>query len=424
MTGVGDPIATFLTHALPWSAGTYVNIEAFEWMPDPGEKPEAGKGKLGPRKASRSCQDLNEAIGFARWCDRKGWEVYVRMASGKNPGTAKATKTGGTVYRAMGHRNNAAELVSHYIDVDVKRGAHGSTQEAVGAVQAMCTALGWPPPTFIVLSGGGGFHAHWVDPKPTTVATWDAFAVRLQEACRQHGVLADHNVTVNAVCLLRIPGTHNRKYGDPRQVLLEMPGGFVSREALEAALPIVTMKNSASAPPGAHGGPSPDPAIFPARTLVDDPWAKSWTAGIEVDAFTLDEVATGCPYVAATIADGGIGQSQSLWFAAGHIAIFTAGWVGDFGKRSERHACYKESDALTMFERVLKAKQENDFGWPRCRTLHLAGAKDCAGCPHLAEDRSPLNFAVRAKVTPAGNNPQGTGENGDNSNNNIPKNTI
>ena len=87
----------------------------------------------------------------------------------------------------------------------MKPGKHASTQEAKAAVAGMCAAIGLPLPSLAVASGGGGFHAHWVLDKPIATSDWELIAPMLAEACRRHGVHADHNLTVNPVCLLADP---------------------------------------------------------------------------------------------------------------------------------------------------------------------------------------------------------------------------
>src|SRR4249920_354520 len=99
MTGVPDPVSTFLGHVEPWAPNTYVNIEAYEWTPKPGGNP--GDGTLSSQKGSRAARDIREAANFIRWQDGQGREVYIRMGSVRNPGVGKSDKLGRTYHRAL-----------------------------------------------------------------------------------------------------------------------------------------------------------------------------------------------------------------------------------------------------------------------------------------------------------------------------------
>ena len=411
MTGPFDPVSTFLSIVEPWVQGTYINVEAYDWVPKQGGQP--GEGDLSQRKGSRACRDVAEAANFCRWQEGLGREVYVRMAAHRQPGTGKVDKRGRTFYRALGGKANAALNKSFFIDVDVKPGAHQSTQEAVQAVSAMCAALGLPLPSIVVYSGGGGFHAHWVLEKEIPTADWYPIARKLAAACRAHGVHADHAITVNAVCMLRVPGTSNRKYGAPRLVDMKLLGPAVTIAAFEAAITAFEPEPEISS--GTSLGVTPSDTLdltnFPAlKPAALDP---RWAAGISSEPYTIEEVAGGCPWIKETLETGGKGQREPVWFEAAHVAVFTADGLKDFHRLSEHHDGYDVDATAEKFARTLENKVLTDQGWPRCQTIMNAGATQCAACPKLFQKKSPLNFAVR-QVTHRGNDaPQPTVNVGD-----------
>ena len=222
-----EPVATFLNIVAPWEPDTYVNVHAFEY--DDSTK------KLIPR-AARAARDRREATSYARWAITKNWDLFLCLSSQKNPGTAKADKRGRVSYRALRAAANAVSLKAFWLDIDVKPGAYNTPEEAFQALQEFALAIGLPQPSLFVHSGGGGFHVYWVLDRLISVTDWTPLAHKLADACRQHNLLADHNVTVNAAQILRIPGSFNHKYGAPRGVTLEIYGPAVKSRSIYADL--------------------------------------------------------------------------------------------------------------------------------------------------------------------------------------------
>jgi len=412
MTGPIDPVSTFLSIVEPWSTNTYVNIEAYTWEPAPNGDPSKGEGDLSRRQGSRAARTVAEAAQYIRWQNGLGKEVYVRMAGHGQPGIAKTDKRGRTYFTALGGKANAKFQQSFFIDVDVKAGGHGSTAEAKDAVIAMCVALGLPLPSLVVYSGGGGFHAHWVLDAPLPTADWLPLARALSRACKAHNIHADDNLTVNPVCLLRIPGTHNRKYGAPRDVTMEVIGPAINVAIISQVLgPYVLPENLGGTPNGTPGNDPWPLHLFPARTVR--PLAEAWHDGISSGVLTLEEVAEGCPLVKATLKTGGKGQEQPLWFMMGHVPLFTVDGLKDYHRLSDGHDLYEPDKTDQKYAEILKAKDEQDLGWPRCATFEQNGSPYCAACPNRGLGKSPLNFAVRAVTPPS--NPQEPGDSGDKS---------
>src|SRR5215475_12330576 len=389
----------FLGSVVPWTAGHFINVHGFQL----GEK-----GKLDP-KGSRAARSLTEATSFANWCNNMGWEVYFCVSSQRNSGVGKPDKRGGTYYRALRGIENAANLKAFHVDIDVKPGPdhHNTLEAAAEALQRFCEVTGLPLPTFAIYSGGG-LHVYWVLSAPMPYAEWRPLAGKLADACRQHGVLADHNVTVNGAAILRVPGTFNRKYTPHREVTYEVLGGSVPRETIERALAPYSDNNPGSGSPSGGSNDSTDLTKFP---VIGPPVAMGkFTDGIfEENIFTLDDLAhdQACPFVKKTLETGGKDHKEPLWFQAGHIAVFTAGSLDDYRKLSHGHARFSEADLEAKFRHILESKHTKDLGWPTCAAIQNAGATQCASCPHLKEGKSPFHFAARSqpepKVTTGGN---------------------
>src|SRR5207344_853959 len=181
--------------------------------------------------------------------------------------------------------------------------------------------VGLPRPSLLVYSGGGGFHAYWVLEETIPLDEWRPLAGQLAEACRIHGVLADHNVTVNAAQILRIPGTQNNKYGAPRLVTHQILGPPIPIETLKKVL-----SNFYPAAPGNSGssgsGSSTNDSLDLTNFKVIGPPVDlgRFVTGISPDLYTLEEIADGCPWIHETLRTHGKGQKEPLWFAAAHVA--------------------------------------------------------------------------------------------------------
>lgn len=125
-------------------------------------------------------------------------------------------------------KKNARFLKSLFLDVDVKVGFYNSTSEAIAALNAFTGVVGLPPPTIRVLSGGGGFHCHWVVDRPLSRDEWLPLARALQRAGERHGLALDQNVIVDASRVLRVPNTTNFKY--PHRPLVSLHSSIVERD--------------------------------------------------------------------------------------------------------------------------------------------------------------------------------------------------
>jgi Domain of unknown function (DUF927) len=405
MAGSVGPVTTFFSIVAPWQTATYINVHAFFFDPQ--------LNKLVP-KASRAARDQSEAVSFATWCSTMGWDVYACLSSQRTPGVGKLDKRGHSLYRALRGLANSVALKAFFVDIDVKEGAYKTTQDAVQALQEFIGTTGLPRPTMLVYSGGGGFHAYWVLEETIPLDAWRPLAGKLAEACRIHGVLADHSVTVNAAQILRIPGTLNNKYGAPRPVTHQIVGPSIPVETLKKVLDNYSPAapgNSGSSGNGSYTNDSFDMSKFPGKGPPVD--MGRFLAGVSPDPYTLEEVAKGCPWIEETLRTHGKGQKEPLWFTAAHVAIFTDGGLEDFISLSDGHENYSLAATEEKFARVLNDKTDKNRGWPRCASIETAGSTWCAGCDHKKLNKSPLNFAVRKtpEVTPPGN-PQASGENG------------
>ena len=64
---------------------------------------------------------------------------------------------------------------------------------------------------------------------------------------------------------------------------------------------------------------------------------------------------------------------------------------------SRGHPDYTEAATDEKYAAKLRAKQENDLGWPRCATFEACGAVHCKTCPHRAADKTPFHVGAKAQ---------------------------
>jgi hypothetical protein len=182
----------FLARALPWddAAGGWLNIH---WVKSEHDWPGISHRNVDDMLVSASRLALTT-------------DVYVCMSS----------------QLVINKRSvdNARFLRSFFIDVDVKDGAYATTAEALTALNAFVHAIGLPPPTMRIMSGGGGFHCHWIVERSLAKAEWKPLAEALRNATEAHGLITDKKVTADASRVLRIPETWNYKYSNRPAVTL------------------------------------------------------------------------------------------------------------------------------------------------------------------------------------------------------------
>ena len=210
-----NPDRIFFNRVLPWSDGTpWFNLHFTD------DK---------KRWLSRAYKTVDAMVKDLAWikCQPYVRDIYCCMSS-QTVSTQKVSANGYTWWKGERSKEGALELKSLFLDIDVKKGAYATTEEAIDALQAFMTATGLPRPTIIVATGGGGLHVHWVLDRALKVAEWLPLANALKQACKQHGFKTDDNVTADAARILRVPDTTNWKY--PSKPIARLAGSVVPND--------------------------------------------------------------------------------------------------------------------------------------------------------------------------------------------------
>lgn len=371
-----------MLRALPWPGADtpgYINTHAMGKFHD---GPEAGKTFWTGSPNADVNQFLQTAHGYSSW--RYPPDVYMCMSRQAQTRIDKNGKV-----RAAKHQNHALALKSLFADIDVKPPPRGyaSLVEAADAVAAFCTAIGIPPPTALVGSGGG-LHAHWISDRELTPDEWQPYADGLKQAMLNFGLRCDAGVTGDSARVLRVPGTLNHKTNPPKPVrLLGLRGDdYDFAKELQPLLQLAPALPRAKATFVLPG--RPDPAF-------DGMPIESLSLGIRDPLPPLDPrpIIYGCPHFQEAVLTGGADFDQTLW----HLTTLSATWMEDghalAHKMAQGYPGYSYGETEDLWERKIGDRKGHRLGWPSCNAFRDAGCKHCKTCPHLGAGKSPLNLA-------------------------------
>lgn len=325
----------------------------------------------------------------------RGTDIYVCMGA-QSQATARVGKNGKTYYAAFRRRENAVFLKSLYIDVDVKpdnlEKGYADQAEAVREFNRIYTGMGLPPPSIAIASGSGGFHAHWVLTEAISYADWQPLAQALVNGFVAGGFRGDTGCSIDPSRLLRVPNTFNFKNGarNPVTIFDDSRADYLV-DVLRSALSVYI------------GSAAPQPVRGNARTILGplptnlnlskiDPNALG--AGIVTgnDPVPIAELSKVCPWIEATLKDGGAKNANPLWLASTNVSLFTPEGRDAAHWMAQGHISYNVAETDALYQRQLDVKQQRDLGWPQCRSIYNQGAPQCKTCPHLALNKSPFNL--------------------------------
>ena len=355
----------FLSRALPAGIGNGAHLN-IHWM---SRGSDGGKYWDG-----RATNSLEEALRTINWVSGLGGnDIYVCMSLQARY-EEKTSRAGNVYKKAQRLSESAVALKSLFVDIDVKEEAYPDTASALAALEQFIAATNLPMPSVVVASGSGGFHVHWALDEALDREHWQPLANALAMATRAHGLICDSQCTVDAARILRIPGTLNLKHDVPAEVTLLSYGDEVSVERMAEVL----SKYKSTAP----------------VTRIPDNDDLGANMPFFPQELHLEKVAKNCPFVGRTVDTGGKNNNQPLWFMTATIATFLEDGRAALHKMSNGHPDYAPPDTDALYDRVVNTRARRDIGWPQCQKIAIAGAPECADCPLLANNKSPLNFAT------------------------------
>lgn len=388
-------VVDFIQHVLPWPGPQepgYVNLHwSAPSRTDPSKKFWMGK----PTRSVEEFFELrNWLLTLPNACD-----VYYCTSLQSQHDFAKNGKP-----KAKREAANARALKAIWLDVDVKSNGYASLAEAGNAVAGFRGKVGLPPPSALIMSGGG-LHVYWISDKPLEPETWQTYSNGLRALASQNGLKYDSGCTIDRARILRVPGTYNYKNNQKREVKLLHMVGLASLIQFETALSILpaVASTATSCTPAVTSAPLTqkswlDPSKFPPRPRR--PGSESLADGIRDDT-PLDERAIfkGCEWLQLALMTGGKTYDQPQW----HLTTLCSTFLEHGEKRAHQmasgHADYGDgSQTQAMYERKERERKERNLGWPSCTAIEQAGSASCAACPYRGKIKSPLSLGFPKPV--------------------------
>jgi len=345
---------------------------------------------------------LNEAeVGRFLARNASKHDVYVCMST-------QTKRRAGKDWRTDRSTEHAALLRSLYLDVDVKPDTYPTEAHAIADMQRVLGAIGLPPPTFVIATGSGGRHLHWVLSEVIQPDRWQKLADSLANACEKYGAKLDFNVGVDCSRILRVPGTFNWKTGQPRPVLQDNSSSLqdCNTVAMEMILHPYYGTGRAHARGPRRAKTVERPAAFVGATL--DPAfrnSKVIPTGDDRHRPTIEALATGCPTIARALTTGGVGDPEPLWKEMMNVACHVQDGERVAHRLSAGDPRYDKPRAgePTTSEKFQQQRAAN-LGWPSCVAIMRTGAVPCRSCPHHTRaGASPFHVMQAAQPAPASN---------------------
>ena len=390
---MGNATEYYLNRVACYIQGAYVSIH-HTYVPDK-DKPALMPGN--------ACQDTRTIMGQAQfWAHMKDADVYLAMGAQEQHGGFRTEKSKLPI--AIRKQHNIIAANCFYIDVDVdinpKKNCYRNVPSLNIAIEQFVANSGLPFPNLVVNSGRGGKHLYWILNEPIHPVDFTPVARALATAIVELNFKADAQCTSDICRLLRIPGTMNFKANPPAPVTIDSQ--IEQNYTLEdIATPLAQWIGKR-------------PVIIEGGNLDADPEdADDLEAGIGNKSFQpadLELVAKECPFIANTLVNHGKDYREPLWFLCMGLAAHSTDPTGMAHTLSSGHVAYSQSETDEKLATAQRARQQDaKLGPPRCASFHQAGASECANCPHLPNNPSPVSFGFSNTGGGNGATPPNTG---------------
>lgn len=388
-----DQLRDYLSFVRPWD-GDDIKVVTHTYMDR-----QTGEIKL----AKRGFTTLDAAASFMYWKDGAGedvWFSYQRF--GRNPAVEEMVDRRGQVSYKKPFRDarHVEQLWCFHTDMDVKPGAYATLQDAVDAIFDFCARIALPPPSMMVCSGYG-LHSYWRVEAPMTQQQWLPLASALRNAQVQHGILADHGVTVDSARILRPAGLHNHKVPTVNAPTYIIPGS--SQQVYPLAWFADPLKPFSGPQLATVAGVSTGRVAQRATPSVGG-INSHFTGGMQAGGIVdLLDIANSCAVIWDEFDTHGATADEPLWNLIATACVFDKTPWDTFEKMSDGYHKYDPVEARTKLADKEMRQQQGTLGWPACSAFHNLGgavASKCMACPHFAAQKSPLNLTSRPKPTP------------------------
>lgn len=415
-----DEAIRFIKRVLPpGGPGRKIGLH---WFPnDPQAWAYAATRKM-PRPAmgGRAYDDAEDAVGFARYlmsqAQRQGHpppDLYVCMAlCGME--VAMTSKTGRQYFKAT--RLDATHRASKtlYVDLDTATAKKPNAYPDKAAIHTHIDSLvasGVIPSTTVRVDSGNGIHIHWVLDRELNSAEFKVLSRALETYLIANGVKMDRGVAVDSVRVLRLPATLNAKdlaNPIPTALVGNIDPTDIPVSTFESLLGVSLANTPAPAPQAPAQiiiTPQTLPAPFLGHTpFVPAPTDPEFSDGVDPNIHLNQQIDFGkvvqeCPALGAMHARKGAGDPGVLWMLALLAITFAPEadrhrWAHEI---SSGHALYTAADTDAKLDEKVRARLSSGgrIGWPSCNAFSRH-CTECAACPHLAKQQTPLHLGMVA----------------------------
>jgi Domain of unknown function (DUF927) len=361
-------IRKFLASVVAWGSGGYVTVH---W-----QRPDR-------KWPGRSCRSIDEMLRVV---------ADVLTTEDSNIFFCLSTQRINSGKRS---RENALALRSLFVDIDIDSDdptKYATVAEAIASLLHFCQLVGIPPPSYIVLTGGG-LHAYWVSNKDLLVDEWQAFAdaFKALAASTEPRLKIDGVVTGDAARVLRVPDTMNYKYDPPRPVRL-LPKYSTGIEhdfsvAFAEMLKLAPAENK------------PMAKVIPIANAFKHRPIKNLGEGIDINKappIPFKHIKDECAWLRTALETGGKDYDQPQWNLTTLCATFMEEGHVLAHRFADKHSEYIFRKTEELWERKNRERGAKNIGWPSCGAISSAGSTHCKSCKHFAAGRSPLNIGYDA----------------------------
>lgn len=316
--------------------------------------------------AYATIEDLADAALVA---DDQERAVYFACASYKE--VSYIDKDGKKRQRTQ---ENVQAIKAFWLDIDCREGKdYATTREALAALRDLTTSTGFPSP--ILVGSGGGIHCYWPISEAITPEEWHAQARLFRAFFESNDLKFDHSRDCDSASILRVPGTHNRKYDTPKQVKIA-PNGYTGPYDLATLADIAARHTPLGSLPST-------PAYLAAAINSDLALPER-----EYPPLDVEIVVKQCRQMKAFKETGG--GSYNAWRAAIGVLKFVENGDKLAHEWGSQHPDYVYAETQAKFD---------DWNTPPPTCAAFGDdCGHCTACPHFGKVNSPASLAIGGNV--------------------------
>jgi len=343
---------------------------------------QRGATEAATKKIQRFFDTIEDLLQEANKFDSRGWDTYFSLATFNEDSNRYAA--------------NARQMRALYLDLDCgedkanppdggRPKGYIDQKAALRALTSFCRGYALPDP--IVVNSGNGVHVYWTLDVPVSVAEWRPVAAALKAACVSRDLLADPAVTADAARILRIPGTHNYKYGEASEVVVWDGADTPAPVSLDTMADLLGVSAGVPLVPMDTAGNS---RVRESMSAMQEKLSSNLTSRFRT---ILDRIVegTGCAQIEGMVR-APASVDEPLWRAGLSIAAHCADSERAIQFISKGHPDYDPDDTTR--------KAQGIKGPYTCAKFDGYSPGICEGCPHWGKIKSPIVLGKELDAAP------------------------